>query len=186
MRNRALATLALAPIALLTACGGTPPDLTLTEAYVADRSDAGTIVHVTVNAKNTTNEPLAMWAIAYTSGGEGAATNSISRWTQATAPAGGSVAFDLPVVVTSSPSGSAPISVSGKVAYVPGSRFRELLNELDYPLPTTTFSGTLPVDFAATPRVAAALRPGTVRTAAITDRGPVKAVDTLPPLKPAQ
>lgn len=76
-----------------------------------------------------------------------------------------------------------PISVSGKVAYVPGSRFRELLNELDYPLPTTTFSGTLPVDFAATPRVAAALRPGTVRTAAITDRGPVKAVDTLPPLK---
>jgi hypothetical protein len=186
MRNRALATLALIPLAILTACGGTPPDLTLTEAYVAERSDAGTVVHVTVNARNTTSEPLAMWAIAYTPGGEGTAPGSISRWTQATAPAGGSVAFDLPVVVTSSPSGTSSVSVAGKVAYVPGNRLRELLSELDYPLPTTTFSGTLPVDWSAAPRTVEALRPGTVRTAAITDRGPVKAVDTLPPLKPAQ
>ena len=185
MLSRALIGLALAPLTLMAACSGTPPELSVTQAYLAERTDATTVVHLTVSAHNPTPEPLAMWAVAYTPGGSGVPAGSVNRWTQATAPAGGTVTFDLPVVVTGSPSGVSPVTVAGSVAYVPGSRLRELLNELDYPLPTTGFNATIPVDFAAAPRATTALRPGTVRAATITDRGTVKAVDTLPPLKPA-
>lgn len=181
MRTRALAILALAPVAILAACSGTPPTVELTEAYIADRSDAGTVVHVVVKAQNPTDRPLAMWAVAYSAGGEGAAKGTVGRWAQATAPAGGAVTFNLPVVVSGSNASS--ISVAGNVAFIPGGRFRELLNELDYPLPTTSFSGNLPVDWSAAPRAVEALRPGTVKTATIVDRGTVKTVDTLPPLR---
>jgi len=183
MRNRVLKALLIPAAALLTACSSQGPNLTLTEAYVGDRSDAGTLVYVVVKAENPTPSPLAMWAIAYTAGGEGAVGGNISRWTQATAPPGGSVSFDLPVVIAGPASGASTVSIAGKVAYVPGGRFRELLNELDVPLPTTGFNGTMPIDLAAAPRPVAVLRPATVRTATVTDRGPVKAVDTLPPLK---
>ena len=184
MRTAITATFFALAAAALVGCSGTPPTLTLTEAFVAERATgsegaSASVVHVVVKADNPTSEPLAMWAIAY-AGASG--SGGVERWAQATAPAGGSVAFELPVVVTGAAAGS-PLNISGKVAYVPGGRFRELLSELDVPLPTTTFAGSVNVDWSASPRPAAALRPATVRTAVILDPGPARTADTLPPLK---
>lgn len=189
MRNATRATMSLfAAAALLGAvgCNGTPPTLSITDAFVAERTDAGTVVHVIVKAENPTKDALPMWAIAYSGGGDGRKSGSIDRWVQATAPAGGSVAFELPVVVTGQAAGTSLVEISAKIEYVPGGKLRELLSELDYPLPTTTFSGTTNVDWSAAPRPPAVLRIGTVQTAQIIDRGPAGAIDTLPPLKKPQ
>jgi hypothetical protein len=187
MRNATFATmLAASAVAVLVGgCGGTAPTLTVTDAFVVERAASGgqAVVHVRVKADNPTTEPLAMWAIVYNGGGGSNAPSAVERWTQATAPAGGSVAFELPLVTGAPESGSSALNISGRVAYVPGGRFRELLGELNVPLPSTTFSGTVNVDWAAAPVAPPAHRAGEVRTAAVLDAGPMKAVDTLPPLK---
>lgn len=176
----------LLTLSLLAGCGGTAPVLTVTEAYVAERSEAGTLVHVVVTAQNLTLDPLPMRAIGYTPSAQGASVGKVDRWTQATAPPGGTVTFEIPIAVPAPAPGSSTVSVAGQVTYVPGGHFRELLGEVDLPLPTTDFAGTLPIDWTAAPRAAPTLRPATVRTGLITDRGPIKAADTLPPLKGAQ
>ncbi|HYD00375.1 MAG TPA: hypothetical protein VEB22_04045 [Phycisphaerales bacterium] len=166
---------------LLGGCSGTAPTLTLTEAFVAERAPDGggpVVVHVVVRADNPTSEPLAMWATAYS----GASGGGVERWAQATAPARGSVVFELPVVVAAG--AASPLAVSGKVDYVPGGRFRELLSELDVPLPSTSFSSSLPIDWSAAPRTATSMRAGAVRSATVLDPGPPRSADTLPPLKP--
>lgn len=184
MRNATPATLlaALSATVLIGGCVGTAPTLTVTEAFIAERSpsDGSTVVRVIVKAENHASEPVAMWAIAYTGAG---APGGVERWAQATAPAGGTVSFELPVVAGANQSGSSPLAVSGRVAYVPGGRFRELLSELSVPLPSTTFSGSVDVDWSAPVRPPATLRVGTARTAIVLDHGPARAVDTLPPLK---
>jgi hypothetical protein len=192
MRNRFHPLLAPRPLcgllmlAPLAGCGGTAPVLTVTEAYVAERSESGTVVHFVVKAQNVTLDPLPMRAIGYTPSAQGAPVGKVDRWAQATAPPGGTVIFEIPVAVPSPAPGSSTVSVAGKVAYVPGGHFRELLGEIDLPLPTTDFAGTLPIDWTAAPRPAPTFRAASVRTGVITDRGPIKAADTLPPLKNPQ
>ncbi len=184
MHNAMTATMlaATCSAALLGGCAGTAPTLTVTEAFIAERSasDGTAVVHVVVKAENRASQPVAMWAIAYNGAG---APGGVERWAQATAPAGGTISFELPVVTGALGSGVSPLVVSGKVAYVPGGRFRELLNELNVPLPSTTFAGTVDVDWSAPARPPAPLRVATARTAVVIDHGPGRAVDTLPPLK---
>jgi hypothetical protein len=158
--------------------------LKIDEAYVAERTETGggALVHVVITARNPTSDPLPMRAMLYSPAGPGVSHAQVERWAQATAPPGGAVTFELPVAVATIP-GSSTLSVSGDVTYVPGGRLRELLGEIDVPLPTTGFSGTVPIDWNAQPRQAPTLRPATARTGLVTDRGPLKAADTLPPLK---
>ena len=179
MRTAFLAPVLLAALAL-GGCSGTAPSLTLTEAYIAERAADGgpVVVHVVVRADNPTPEPLAMWATAYSA----ASSGGVERWAQATAPPRGTVVFEIPLVVGAGEGGSS-LSVSGKVDYVPGGRFRELLSELDVPLPSTSFAGSVPVDWSAAPRAPGPLRVGGVRTATVLDPGPPRAADTLPPLR---
>lgn len=177
--NASLVTAGLAGLTLLSACSSTPPALTLTEAYVAERSDAATLVNVVVKATNPTTDTIPLWAIVYAN--VTGAPDAVGRWTQAAVPAGGSISFEIPVVI-SGPAAVSSIDIRGNVEYVPGGRFRELLTELGIPLPDTNFSGTVPLD--TQPRTPLPTRPGQVRTAVVLDPGPIKAVDTLPPLPP--
>ncbi|MFT3683334.1 MAG: hypothetical protein QM783_00160 [Phycisphaerales bacterium] len=169
---------------LLGACGGQAPQLKIDEAYIAERTETGAVAHLVVTAHNPTLDPLPMRAMAYSTGGAGLSHGEVERWAQATAPPGGAVTFEIPVAVV--PNGSPTLSVSGKVAYVPNGKIRELLGEIDVPLPTASFSGTVPIDWNAPLRPAPTLRPGTARTALVTDRGPIKAADPLPPLPEAK
>ncbi|MBY0308642.1 MAG: hypothetical protein K2Q09_07865 [Phycisphaerales bacterium] len=184
MRTRSL-LLTLAPAAAVAGCIGSPPSLTLTRAYVADRTDAGAVVNVVVHATNPTGDPLPMWAMVYSPGAD-AVPGPVERWAQATAPPGGAVEFELPVVMRPQADGRSTVTITGTVSYVPGGKLRELLSEIDVPLPSTGFSGSVPVDWAAPPPSPAKppMRTGAVRTAVVTDRGPTRTFDTLPPLKP--
>lgn len=160
----------------LGGCGGTAPTLTVTDAYVAEPGAEATLVHVVIDATNPTPQPLALWAMAYdASTGAGAA----QRWAQASVPPNGSVRFEVPVVVAGA--AGQTVSISGKVDYVPAGRIRELLSELDVPLPSTGFGGSVAVA-SQRPASPPGARTGQVFTARLVEPRPLNAVDTLPPL----
>jgi len=177
--------LPVAAAAILGGCAGPGPDFTLQQAYVTQKTETDALVRVVVKADNPTQAPIPMWAIGYSGQEAGAGKDHVERWTQATVPAGGSISFELPVVVPAQATGSSTLGVSARVAYVSGGKLRELLTELDYPLPTTTFSGSVPIDWNAPVVQPVPVRVGSVRTAIVLDPGPVKPVDTLPPLPQA-
>ena len=179
MSPRALLIAAL-PFALLGACTGSPPTFTVAEAYVAGKTDAGTLVNIAIDAKNTSGDPIPLWQLNYTVDMPGhSAKGTVSRFAEATVAAGSTVRFEIPV--TTNAAGNVPLNLHATVAYVPGGRFRELLTEVGIPLPTTSFNGGTTVNLDESPRAAAGT-PFRIATAKLVDSPPRKPADTLPPL----
>lgn len=180
-----LKLLTLPALALLAACSGTtPPSFSVHEAYVASKTEAGTVINVVVDARNPTNEPMPLWNLDYSADLSGAAVAPVSRWTQATVSPMSTVRFELPVVTTAAATGSQPLNLRAIVGYVPGGRFRELLTEVGVSLPTTSFTGQAMVNLDETPRVPTA-KPGRITTATVIEKPARSAADTLPPLPPS-
>lgn len=155
MSTRLLGPLCFLPAVALGGCGGyLSPRVSVTEAYVAARTDEGTVVNVVINATNPNEDPMPLRHVSYSAAVDGEPAAAVARWATVNVAGKSTVRFELPVVTRHAGGGAEPVTISGRVEFVPEGRVRALLAELGVPLPQESFAGATTVDLSAAPRAA--------------------------------
>lgn len=143
---------------LLTGCGASysAPKLRVTNATVTERTDAGVVLNITVEADNANEEALPLREVRYDVFVGDRKVFSGNRSPEATLRRFGTQQVTLPAVIAlapgeSAPAGSANYRIQGTLVYVTPGSIAEILFENDIRKPTISFSDGGQVDLSATP-----------------------------------
>lgn len=148
--------LGIASLASLVApgCGTADPNVRAVEAIVAERSDAGYVVAITLEGENPNDIELPLRFIDYTVDIDGKRVFSGRRSPEATLRRKGTQRFEIaaaaPVAAPEGvPTGVRRWRVSGSLGYIAPGAFAETLFDLGVRRPTVGFAGSGEIDFSA-------------------------------------
>jgi LEA14-like dessication related protein len=144
----------LVPVLALIAlgCSSQPsfqkPTVEVTGIRVDQTTPQGVRLIATLKLENPNDLPLSLKDSRYTIRIEGVGSFSDSEQSERTLPAKGSQTVELPAAIATQGGAAAggAYSVTGRVNYEPPGAWRQILNDLSYPLPSVGFqsSGKLP------------------------------------------
>lgn len=132
-------------------CAYQSPHLKVTDIKVTDRSDAGIVLKVAVEAENRNEVELPLREIRYKIGFAGGPTFSGVRSAEASLRRLGTQTLTFPAVIPLAagdpvPSGLLNIEVSGDLAYIAPGELSKVLYDTGIHRPSKSFAGAAPVD----------------------------------------
>lgn len=140
----------ISAFALILAGCSAAPKLTVTDIKVADRSEAGIVLSVSIDAENRNEIEVPLREIRYSVRVEGGSSFSGVRFAEASLRRLGTQTLWFPAVIpiapgTAPPSGLVNVEVSGKMTYFPPGDFSRVLYETGIRRPSQSFKGAAAV-----------------------------------------
>ncbi|MCA9309699.1 MAG: hypothetical protein KDA21_00725, partial [Phycisphaerales bacterium] len=137
----------LAAAALLGGCNGaSPPRFTVVDARLIEQSDAGYVVHFTIEGENRNPDPLPLHDISYSVVMNGHQVFAAQRFAGRTLPRYGTARIDLPVTFSTlnpdvpAPVGTHEYTLRGQITWKPPAAFAEVLFDQSLHRPDARFN----------------------------------------------
>jgi len=146
----------LSVAACLCGCDTTrAPGIAITEARVIEQRPEAALVHLTLELTNSNAEPLPLVEFRYQAELDGQRVFESRRAAQATLRRLGTQTLLLPIVIPAdriggAPSGSALLTVSGRLLYIAPGQLGEVLFDTGVRVPKVSFNETVRVEFGTT------------------------------------